>query len=185
MTTDPRQPAIDGRDIFVTQLTELTTVLHQVDPIQFAEVTRLLATCPRIFLTAHGRNGLALQAFANRLMQLNRPVNLLGDILAGPVRAGDVLVIASSSGTTPALLARADAAHHHDALAVALTATHPSPLTDRADQTLHLALPGSVQPLGTLFEQALTHVCDALTQALMTTLHISEEDMRERHANLE
>jgi D-arabinose 5-phosphate isomerase GutQ len=46
-------------------------------------------------------------------------------------------------------------------------------------------LPDSAQPLGTLFEQALKHVCDALVQALMAALEMTPAAMRERHANIE
>jgi 6-phospho-3-hexuloisomerase len=118
-------------------------------------------------------------------VQLDRPVNLLGDILTGPVHPRDLVVIASGSGTSATLVTHAHAARQYDALVAVLTANPTSTLANLADQTLHLSLPDSTQPLGTLFEQALIHVCDALVQALMATLEIAPATMRERHANIE
>jgi 6-phospho-3-hexuloisomerase len=43
----------------------------------------------------------------------------------------------------------------------------------------------SVQPLGTLFEQALALTCDALVSGLMRRLGVSEQAMFARHANVE
>ena len=118
-------------------------------------------------------------------MQLDRPVSLLGDILTGPVHPHDLVLIASGSGTSPTLLAHAKAAHRHGALVVVLTANPVSELADLADHAVHLPLPDSAQPLGTLFEQALVHVCDCLVEALMAALEVSPAAMRARHANIE
>jgi 6-phospho-3-hexuloisomerase len=177
--------ALAWTDLFATQLAELTAALQNIDPEQLAELARLVATAPRVFLSGQGRNGLALHAFANRLMQLDRPVNLLGDILTGPVRPRDLVVIASGSGTSAAMVTHAEVARQHGALIAVLTASATSALAKLADHTVHLPLPASAQPLGTLFEQALGHVCDALVQGLMASLEITPEVMRERHANIE
>jgi 6-phospho-3-hexuloisomerase len=173
--------------MFRAQLDELEPVLSHIDSEEFSRTTALLATSSGIFLTGQGRNGLAMHAFANRLMQLRRPVAVLGDILTGPVRTGNLLVIGSSGGTTPALLARADAAHHHGAIVIAMTGDRESPLANRSDHVLLFPVDraNSAQPLGTLFEQCLIHTCDALVQALMECLHINAEAMRLAHANLE
>jgi 6-phospho-3-hexuloisomerase len=173
--------------LFVRQLTELGSVLHDVSEDQFRNTTRLIGETTKVFLTGRGRNGLAMKAFANRLMQIGKSAFLIGDILTPPVHRGNVVVIATGSGKTSALLTIADAARDHHAVVIAFTATADSPLAERADQLLVIPTKAasSQQPLGTLFEQALGLVCDALVVNLMTALDVNDTAMLSRHANIE
>lgn len=176
--------------IFDRQINELRDILDRIIEAEFDAAARLIAEAPMVHLTARGRNGLALRAFGNRLMQLGRPVAILGDILSGPVGDGHVVVIASGSGSTPALLDVADTGHTLNATILALTGHPGSPLAQRATQALTipplLSDGGSgMQPLGTLFEQSLGIVCDALVVDLMHRLEVTIDAMRARHANIE
>lgn len=177
-------------DILERQLTELTDVLHRIQPDQFTHASEIIAAAPSIFLAGRGRNGLALRGFGNRLAQLGKPTAVIGDILTGPVAPGDLVVIASSSGTTPALLDVTDTARTIGADVLALTGSNSTPLSAQSNATLTIPATiadggSSTQPLGTLFEQALTLVCDAIIVDLMRRLDITVESMRSRHANIE
>jgi 6-phospho-3-hexuloisomerase len=182
--TEPPEP------IFAQQLAELHDVLARISREEFVGAAQLVVATPMVHLTGRGRNELALRAFGNRLMQLGKPVAILGDILSAPVRHGDLVVIASGSGTTSALLDVADASLALNAKILALTGQSDSPLSERASVTLTippLLTDGSkgVQPLGTLFEQCLGLVCDALVIDLMHRLDVTIDAMRTRHANIE
>jgi 6-phospho-3-hexuloisomerase len=179
--------AADEGDPFARQLAELTDVLGRIDQDRLAETTRLIAGASRVFLAGRGRNALAMAGFANRLAQLGKPAFLIGDILTPAVRAGDLIIIATSSGTTPALVTTAEAGNRHGASTLALTADTGSPLAAGADHVLTLPSRAVTtrQPLGTLFEQTLILVCDALVVHLMSALDVTTAAMQDRHANLE
>jgi 6-phospho-3-hexuloisomerase len=177
-------------DIFRSQLDELADVLTRVRVDQFHTATEMIAVAPRIFLVGRGRNGLAIRGFGNRLAQLGRPVAIIGDILTGPVERGDLVVIASASGSSSALLNMVTIAQSVGGVALTLTGREDTPMAVHGDATL--TVPASLkdgdpsrQPLGTLFEQALALVCDAMIIALMTRLGVTVEAMRTRHANIE
>ena len=176
--------------ILERQLAELTDVLHRISPDQFSEAAEVIAVAPRVFLAGRGRNGLALRGFGNRLAQLGKPVAIIGDILTGPVETGDLVVVASASGTTPALLDITGTARTIGARILALTGSHYTPLSAQSDASLTIPAVladgrSSMQPLGTLFEQSLTLVCDAMIVHLMRRLNVTVDSMRTRHANIE
>lgn len=121
-------------------------------------------------------------------MQLGKPVSMVGHILAVPVRDGDLMVIASGSGTTPALVDVAATGRALNAKILTISRQPESPLARLADATLtipSLSTGAGVQPLGTLFEQCLGIVCDALIMDLMNRLNVTTDAMRARHANIE
>ena len=44
---------------------------------------------------------------------------------------------------------------------------------------------GSIQPMGSLFEQTAQLICDIMSVKLMEELELTSEEMRRRHANIE
>jgi 6-phospho-3-hexuloisomerase len=100
------------------------------------------------------------------------------------------VLIASASGTTSSLLDIVSKARSLGARVLSLTGGHDTPLAARSDtsMTVPAALssgqPGT-QPLGTLFEQSLALICDAMVVDLMVRMDVSTASMRTRHANIE
>lgn len=177
-------------EIFERQLAELADVLRRISDDEFIAAAEMIAAASKVFLAGRGRNGLALRGFANRLAQLGKPVEIIGDILTGPVRRGDLVVIASASGTTPALLDVIGIAHSVGARVLTLTGGHDTPMATQSDGTMTIPSSlsdggASTQPLGTLFEQSLAITCDALVFDLMSRLGVTVGSMRDRHANIE
>lgn len=177
-------------DIFDRQLTELDDVLHRISSDEFVGAAEMIVVAPRIFLLGRGRNGLALRGFGNRLAQLGKPVEIIGDILTGPVEPGNLVLVASASGTSPALLDVLSVARSVGGRVLSLTGDRDTPLAAQSDATL--TVPASLsdgspsaQPLGTLFEQSLAIVCDAMVIELMSRLGATVASMRARHANIE
>ncbi|USS89886.1 6-phospho-3-hexuloisomerase [Fructilactobacillus cliffordii] len=153
-----------------------------------------LQRAPRIFVYGGGRSGLALRGLAMRLMQLGKTAYVVGETTTPAIQTGDLLLVASASGTTTGTVNIAKAARQADADVWLLTTTDESPLADLAQQVT--LLPGkskdlvgeeqaSVQPMGSLFEQSVWLFGDALTLDYMQFAGVSEADMRKRHANLE
>lgn len=183
-------------ELFELQLAELAGTLRRVDAAALDELAEAVATAPRVLVAGRGRSGLIVQAFANRLMHLGKATFVLGDTLTPPVAAGDLVIVGSGSGATASLVVSARAAKQFGARLAVLTIDRRSLLGQLADMVVEVPasspkLEGrgrgavSVQPLGTLFEQALALTCDALVSGLMRRLGVSEQAMYARHANVE
>lgn len=147
----------------------------------------------RIFVLGAGRSGLALRMTAMRLMHLGLAAHVVGDTTTPAIGRGDLLIAASGSGTTAGIVRSATTAHRVGAHIMALSTTDSSPLADVADRLLVIPAAAkldrsgtaSAQYAGSLFEQAVMLVGDALFHALWQRSGASAEALWPRHANLE
>jgi 6-phospho-3-hexuloisomerase len=156
-------------------------------------VADLLRDAPRIFVLGAGRSGLALRMTAMRLMHLGHAVHVVGDATTPAIATGDVLLVASGSGTTAGIVRAAETAAHVGARVAVITAAPASPLVDLADAVLLIpaqtkqdhSATASAQYSGSLFEQTVVLVGDALFHTLWQASGRSAEQLWPRHANLE
>lgn len=170
----------------VAQLVE-----HRADELD--AVAAALADAPRVFVHGTGRSGLALRATAMRLMHLGLTVHVVGETTTPAIGEGDVLLTASGSGTTGGVVRAAETARSSGARVLALTTDGSSPLADLAETTVVVPAAGkedrsgtaSAQYAGSLFEQAVLLVGDALFDALWRRSGVDADDLWPRHANLE
>lgn len=163
----------------------------ETDP--FASVADLLADADRVFVVGAGRSGLALRMTAMRLMHLGLEVHVVGDVTTPAIAAGDVLLTASGSGTTGAIVRAAESAAEAGARIAAITTAADSPLADLA--TAVVVVPAadkldrsgtaSAQYAGGLFEQLVVVLGDALFHTLWKRSGASADELWPRHANLE
>ena len=157
----------------------------------------------RVFVVGAGRSGLVAKAFAMRLMHMGFDVYVVGETIMPPIRKGDLLLAVSGSGRTKTVVAVAEAAKSVGARVIALTTYPDSPLGKVAD--IVVRIPGRTKlaieedylirqirgyheplaPLGTLFEVTTMIFLDGVVAELMSILGITEEEMRERHTNVE
>ena len=140
-----------------------------------------------------------MRALGMRLMHLGKTIYVVSETTTPGVTAEDLLILGSGSGRTPSLLAIGEQARRQDAKTLLFTADETSPLAVLADHLVLIHAPliededeeeekhgrTSVQPLGTLFEQALLILCDSLVLGLMQRNGVSAAQMFERHANLQ
>ncbi|MBO7747172.1 6-phospho-3-hexuloisomerase [Paenibacillus sp. MWE-103] len=173
-------------------LGELTEALTGIAEERTESFAALLLGARRVFVAGAGRSGLMMRAFAMRLMHLGLNAHVVGDTATPGLRADDVLVVGSGSGETGSLAAMAEQAKRLGAAVALVTASSASRIGRSADEVVRI--PGatnaereapSVQPMGSLFEQALLLYLDALVLRLMERLAITEDAMKARHANLE
>lgn len=177
-------------------LAELTHNLTQVKENQFQELVKLILAARHLFLAGAGRSGIAIQAFANRLMHLGLSVSLVGEITSPHSNPGDLLLIGSGSGETPSLVALAKKAQQAGVKIGLLTMDRDSTIAQLAEVVVEL--PGdspklkhhqgqvaSIQPMGSAFEQLLFLSFDGLILELMPKLHETNATMFKRHADLE
>lgn len=184
---------MDIRDHTAAVLRELEAVLSQVDPAAGRALADAVLGAERIFLAGAGRSGLAARGFAMRLMHLGLTAHVCGETTAPGIGAKDLLLIVSGSGETASLAAMARKARAQGAR-VALVTVRPESTVGALAQTV-LPVPAptpkadssfrSVQPMGSLFEQASALILDALVLELMDRLGETGDTMFARHANLE
>ena len=176
-------------------LTELTAVLGKVDRDRMDAAANVLAQAPAIFATAAGRSGCMVKASLMRFMHMGIPSYVIGEMATPSAHAGDVLLIGSGSGETETVKAVAAKAKKLGMKIVLVTIRERSSLADMADAVITIPAPtskladggigASAQPMGSLFEQAMLLVLDALVMAVMEKKGLSSEVMFQKHANLE
>ena len=177
-------------------IAETADCLGSVSPESIEAALEELAAARRIFVAGAGRSGLVIRAFAMRLMHMGRRAYVAGETITPGIAPGDLLVIGSGSGRTESILAMARRARELGATVLLVTIDPHSPMASLTDcvvvvpapspkaQTLCHACP-SIQPLGSLFEQCLFLLLDALVVHLMQKEGVAPDEMWARHANLE
>lgn len=174
-------------------LKENQLLAEKIDFDQIALVLPYINRAERIFMAAAGRSGLALRAAAMRLMHFGFTVFVMGETTTPAIRKGDLLITASGSGTTSTIVKAAEKAASAGAEVITFSTTSISPLASFAN--LVLLLPAaqkedhaktiSAQYAGSLFEQSLLLLTDAIFQTLWAFDGTPAEELWTRHANLE
>lgn len=174
-------------------LNENLKLAKQINFDQAAFLIPHLQNAERLFLVGAGRSGLALKSAAMRLMHFGFTVFVVGETTTPAIRKGDLLIAASGSGTTSTIVKAAEKAVAAGAQVVSFSTTTDSPLA--AFSSLTIILPAaqkedhgktvSAQYAGSLFEQSLLLVTDAIFQTLWAIDGTAAEILWKRHANLE
>ncbi|OIH95451.1 6-phospho-3-hexuloisomerase [Curtobacterium sp. MCBA15_001] len=188
------QPTVaSALDLVAHELDALVAAVRDADQTPFERALDLLAGADRVFVHGAGRSGLALRMTAMRFMHLGLDTHVVGEVTTPAIGSGDVLVVASGSGTTTGIVQAAQTASDVGAHVVAISTTDDSPLS--AVATVTLVLPAatktdrsgtaSAQYAGGLFEQGVALLGDALFHTLWTRGDQTADDLWPRHANLE
>lgn len=174
-------------------LNENLKLAKQINFDQAAFLIPHLQNAERLFLVGAGRSGLALKSAAMRLMHFGFTVFVVGETTTPAIRKGDLLIAASGSGTTSTIVKAAEKAVAAGAQVVSFSTTTDSPLA--AFSSLTIILPAaqkedhgktvSAQYAGSLFEQSLLLLTDAIFQTLWAIDGTAAEILWKRHANLE
>lgn len=174
-------------------LDEIADTASGSDHGQVARLACKISEADRVFLAGAGRSGLVLRMAAMRLMHLGKTVHVAGDTTTPAINAGDLLVVASGSGTTSGVVKAAQTALAAGAQVAALTTDPSSPLAGLADAVVVIQAAQktdhgsniSRQYSGSLFEQSLFLVTEAVFHTLWEATDEPAEQLWLRHANLE
>ncbi len=175
-------------------LAEMRGCLGEVDPEGIERLTDAVLKADRIYVAGGGRSGLMARAFAMRLMHLGLVTYVVGETTTPAIRAGDLLLACSASGETHVTVVVSEVADEAGARVFAITATPDSPMARLADETIVIAAPSkrrdrgagqSVQYGGSLFEQSLLVLLDAVSAEIGRRLGRGPREIDARHANLE
>ena len=174
-------------------LDELSRTLAAVDVDALNAAAALIFSGRRIFAAGAGRSLLALRMAAMRLMHFGLPVHVMGDTTTPAIGKGDVLLAVSGSGTTSTVVHAADVAAGLGAAIVVVTAAPGSRLAQAATVVVTIDAAGKLdhsgaasrQYGGSLFEQAVLLILDALFHAAWQASGTDAATLWSRHANLE
>lgn len=176
-------------------LSEIGKALDRVPAPTTDRFVEELLRARRIFVTGQGRSGLMGKAFAQRLMQMGLSAHAADEVTTPAIARGDLLVVCSGTGETAVNLLRVRIARRVRATVVVITARPRSSLGRGARLCIRLGgrigpesswhETRSIQPIRSLFEQALLIYLDAVVVMLMRRLGVRAERLRRRHANLE
>lgn len=174
-------------------LHEIADTVAKIDEQQLAVVAGHLGGAGRVFVAGAGRSGLVLRMAAMRLMHLGMTVHVAGDTTTPAISSGDLLLVASGSGTTSGVVKAAETASKAGARIAAFTTNPQSPLANLADALVVIPAAQktdhgsgvSRQYSGSLFEQALFLAAESVFQTLWDNTDEPAEQLWLRHANLE
>jgi 6-phospho-3-hexuloisomerase len=177
-------------------LQEMHRALDGVSPEGLEDLTEAILHADRIYVAGGGRSGLMARALAMRLMHLGLVTYVVGETTTPAVQSGDLLLACSASGETHVTVLVSEVAREAGARVFAITATPDSPMARQADQTIIIPAPSkragpraeaepSAQYGGSLFEQALLVLLDAVSAEIGHRLGRGPQDLASRHANLE
>ncbi|MCD4851456.1 6-phospho-3-hexuloisomerase [Arthrobacter sp. AK01] len=172
---------------------ELVSTTNAIDVNQLAVLADRIRGAERVFLAGAGRSGLVLRMAAMRLMHLGLTVHVAGDTTTPAIASGDLLLVASGSGTTSGVVKSAQTAAAAGADVAAVTTDQESPLAALADalviipaaQKTDHGSSRSRQYSGSLFEQSLFLATETVFQTLWEDTNEPAEHLWLRHANLE
>ncbi|MDJ0338390.1 6-phospho-3-hexuloisomerase [Cryobacterium sp. PH31-O1] len=172
---------------------EIADTTAKINEQQVAELASLLSQPGRIFVAGAGRSGLVLRMAGMRLMHLGLTVHIAGDTTTPAISAGDLLLVASGSGTTSGVVKAAETAAKAGARIAAFTTNADSPLAALSDALVIIPAAQktdhgsnvSRQYSGSLFEQVLFIATEAVFQSLWDKADEPAEQLWLRHANLE
>jgi 6-phospho-3-hexuloisomerase len=172
---------------------EIVDTAAKINEGEMAVLAGHLCHSGRVFVAGAGRSGLVLRMAAMRLMHLGLTVHVAGDTTTPAISSGDLLLVASGSGTTSGVVKSAETAAKAGARIAAFTTNPESPLAGLADalviipaaQKTDHASNVSRQYSGSLFEQVLFLATEAIFQSLWEKADAPAEELWLRHANLE
>ncbi len=172
---------------------EIADTAAKIDEQEMAGLAGHLGQTGRVFVAGAGRSGLVLRMAAMRLMHLGLNVHIAGDTTTPAITSGDLLLVASGSGTTSGVVKSAETAAKAGARIAAFTTNPDSPLAGLADALVIIPAAQktdhgssvSRQYSGSLFEQVLFLATEALFQSLWENADEPAEQLWLRHANLE
>jgi 6-phospho-3-hexuloisomerase len=186
---------MDVARLIQTIVDENAGLLEHVDAWQVLRVAQGLERAKRVFCGAQGRSGNILRCFCMRLMHLGYESYFAGETITPRMERKDMLVVLSGSGETRCTVEMARTAGLQDATSFGIIGVEASSLGRALDN--FVVLPGgakgegpqegsrSVQPAGSLFEQAAFLLLEAIVLELYERQGRDGGALLARHTNLE
>lgn len=181
-------PSVVGQTTVYAMAAALREMAPAVNSEEFRAVLELLAKSPMIWVTGVGKSGFVGQRMASTFASIGiraafvDPTELKHGGL-GRMRAGDVVILLSASGTTAELL---DLCNRDFSAPIWVAITNPtSPLAEEAQVCLPCAVPLEREgnPLGAPMVSCVLQAAwgDALAAAYIKKYDVRPQDFRHHH----
>lgn len=173
---------------------ELSKTLDSVSEDQVSKLIELIENADKVFFIGVGRVLLSLEAIAKRLAHLGIRTYVVGQITEPAITENDLLIVGSGSGESAVPLAIAKKAKKFNAKVAHIGSNPNSSMKEFSDLFVRipvqtkLYLPdeiSSVQPMTSLFEQALLLLGDTIALQMVKEKNLDMKDLWQYHANLE
>lgn len=171
-------------------LEKISSVLDATDTDYATKFTQKLYGAKHIYITGAGRSGLVAKFFAMRLMHGGFDVHLVGEVLTPNLKQGDLLIVISYTGETDSMVTLVKKAKKVGAQIALVSSKINSTLAKEADLVCQIGVEPLFQktvgmPMGTVFELSSLIFLETIISMIIDERNISEEEMKERHSNLE
>lgn len=182
-----------SNDVLLSIEKEICEAVRKIDHEEIMSVINEIESANRVFVYGVGRSGLMAKAFTMRLMHLGITAFFADETSTPSAGEGDFLIVCSGSGETGCVKAMAIKAKNLGLKIGLLTIDECSSIGNIADVLIEIpsftpkrqSCVQSIQPMGSLFEQLLLIVLDAMILELKIKMGVEEQDMFTRHKNLE
>ena len=175
-------------------LNELHRTLERLSADEVESFADRILAANKIFVAGAGRSGLMNRSFAMRLSHMGFDAFVVGETTTPGYDEHDLLIIASGSGETKGLVSMAEKAKKIGGAVALVTIVPDSTIGRLSDITVQVPAKvkheedggeTSIQPMGSLFEQSILVLFDAVILRLMEKKDMGGGTMFGRHANLE
>lgn len=181
--------------LYQTILKEHKSVFEKQSLDEMAAFMEQIKGAGRIFVMGVGREGIAGRAFAMRLMHLGKEVHWIWDDTTPGMHEGDLFIAINGSGKIGHIHYVASQAKETGASLAVVTGSPGEKTALSADCLLFVPasvfngtdkrIVPSIQPMGNLFEQHLFLLFDILIMMMEEEWKVTDEQMEERHRNIE
>lgn len=184
------------KEILAAITQELNDTFSALCEQQLEELKEQILKADKIFVAGAGRSLMMIRGLAMRLMHMGFQSYVVGETVTPAIEPGDLLIIASGSGSTGTLMVMAEKCKAVGAKLALLTTKPDSPIGRQADYIVEIkaATPKrkdntktSIQPGGNTFEQSVLLIGDAVIMNIISTNSVTENNraLMHKHANLE
>ena len=176
-------------------INELEETLSKVDADDVNKLIAEIEKAEKVFFVGVGRVLLSLESVAKRLAHLGVDCYIVGQVTEPAITEDDLLIVGSGSGETTFPVAIAEKAKNYNATVFHIGRNPDCSMSEYSDffvripasdiPELEVAGVESVQPMTSLFEQALLLFGDTVALMMAREMDIEMEELWEYHANLE
>lgn len=184
------------KEILYMVTKELNDTFSNLKEEQLDTFKEKILEANKILVAGAGRSLMMIRGFAMRLMHMGFVAYVVGETVTPAIEKGDLLIIASGSGSTGTLTVMAGKCKMIGADLALITTQADSPIGKLADLVIEVNAAttkvenndkNSVQPGANTFEQSVLLIGDAIIINLMSgrSLEESNKVLMTKHANLE
>lgn len=184
------------KDILQNITRELSACFADLEENQLKDLETRIRQADKIFVAGAGRSLMMIRGLAMRLMHMGFRSYVVGETVTPAIEPGDLLIVASGSGSTGTLTVIAEKCKKIGAELALITTMPDSPIGRLADCIVEVKAATTksnantrktFQPGANTFEQSVLLIGDAIFIDIISDGNLEEKNgiLMKRHANLE